>query len=69
MDTENVGHLNNSKVYSLMREQIKLQNQNVTQRKLIIGLSAFAVVLALANMGTSSELLNYGPSKSTFIHF
>jgi len=48
-----VGHISNAKVYSLMVEQTKLQHQNVTQRKLIIGLSVFAVILALANMGTA----------------
>jgi len=47
------GQLSNEKVYALMRKQLTLQHQNVTQRKLIIGLSAFAAVLALANMGTA----------------
>ena len=53
MDTENSGKLSNEKVYALMQKQLALQHQNVTQRKLIIGLSVFAVVLALANMGTA----------------
>ena len=47
------GHLSNEKVYALMQKQLTLQNQNVTQKKLIIGLSIFAAVLALANMGTA----------------
>ena len=47
------GHLSNEKVYALMQKQLALQNQNVTQKKLIIGLSIFAAVLALANMGTA----------------
>ena len=53
MDTENAGKLSNEKIYSLMKQQLALQHQNVTQRKLIIGLLVFAVVLALANMGTA----------------
>lgn len=53
MDTENSGKLTNEKLHALMQRQLALQHQNVTQRKLIIGLSVFAVVLALANMGTA----------------
>ena len=53
MDTSNRGFLTNDKVYSMLEEQIKLQKTLVTQRKLIIGLCVFAVVLALANMGTA----------------
>ena len=53
MDTSNRGFLTNDKVYALLEEQIKLQKTLVTQRKLLVGLCAFAVILALANMGTA----------------
>ena len=53
MDTSNRGFLTNDKVYSMLEEQAKLQKTLVTQRNLIIGLCVFAVILALANMGTA----------------
>ena len=53
MDTSNCGFLANDKVHALIEEQIKLQKTLVTQRKLLVGLCAFAVILALANMGTA----------------
>ena len=53
MDTSNRGFLTNDKVYALLEEQVKLQKTLVTQRKLLVGLCAFAVILALANMGTA----------------
>ena len=53
MDTSNRGFLTNEKVYALLEEQMKLQKTLVTQRKLLVGLCAFAVILALANMGTA----------------
>ena len=53
MDTSNRGFLTNEKVYSLLEEHVKMQKTLVTQRNLIIGLCVFAVILALANMGTA----------------
>ena len=53
MDTSNRGFLANDKAHALIEEQIKLQKTLVTQRKLLVGLCAFAVILALANMGTA----------------
>lgn len=55
MDEEGRGHLTNEKVYSMLEEQMKLQKKTVTQRWLIIGLCAFALFLALANMGTACK--------------
>jgi len=53
LDTENAGHLSNEKMHDLMQTQLALQRQNVTQRKLIVGLTVFALLLALTNMGTA----------------
>ena len=46
MDTKGQGHLDNGQVYNLIRES---QKKMVTQRWLMLGLGAFAVILALAN--------------------
>lgn len=50
MDTAGEGHLSNEAVYNLIRDS---QKKMVTQRWLLIGLAGFAIVLALANMGTA----------------
>jgi len=53
LDKSNRGHLSNDTVYDILRESVDVQKKMVTQRWLIIGLTAFAVLLALANVGTS----------------
>jgi hypothetical protein len=53
MDTENAGHLDIDKVYEIMKELRAEQKNSMTLRKVIYALSGFAVLLALANIGTS----------------
>lgn len=53
MDTENAGHLDINKVYEIMKELRAEQKNSMTLRKIIYALSGFAVLLALANIGTS----------------
>mmetsp|Transcript_11282 Transcript_11282/g.26551 ORF Transcript_11282/g.26551 Transcript_11282/m.26551 type:complete len:245 (-) Transcript_11282:267-1001(-) len=65
MDTSNRGFLTNDKVYALLEEQVKLQKTLVTQRKLLVGLCAFAVILALANMGTAFAAANLSKDTTT----
>lgn len=50
---ENVGHLDLNKVYALMQEMEKHQNNAVTFKNMSIALAIFAVLLALATIGTS----------------
>jgi len=53
MDKSNLGHLSNEVAYDILRQSVQNQKQMVTQRWLILGLSCFAVILALANMGSA----------------
>lgn len=53
MDTENKGHLDVDKVYDIMKELRAEQKNNMSLKKIIYALSAFSVLLCLANIGTS----------------
>lgn len=53
MDSENLGHLDIHKVYALMQEFQAEQKKAVGLKRSVIALAAFAVLLCLANIGTS----------------
>ena len=53
MDSENLGHLNVDKMYQLMSTMEKEQKKASTLRNVVIALAVFAVLLCLANIGTS----------------
>lgn len=53
LDTENKGHLDVDKVYDIMKELRAEQKNNMSLKKIIYALSAFSVLLCLANIGTS----------------
>jgi len=53
LDKSNRGFLTNDKVYALMQEQLSMQRSMFQMKRIIFGLLAFVVVLALANLGTS----------------
>jgi len=53
MDTDNKGHLDVDKVYALMQEFKQEQKKTMTFKRVIIALCVFALLLALANIGTS----------------
>lgn len=53
LDKFGLGYLDNNTVYNMMRESMGLQRKMVTQRWLMFGLGVFALVLAIANMGTA----------------
>jgi len=53
LDTANAGHLSNQQVYDILRTSSEQNRRMATQRHLILALGCFAVLLALANMGTA----------------
>lgn len=53
MDSQNLGHLDINKVYALMQSMETEQKKALTLKRVVIALVAFAVLLCLANIGTS----------------
>lgn len=53
LDTENQGHLDINKVYELMQEFQTEQRKAMNLKRIVICLAAFAILLCLANIGTS----------------
>ena len=53
LDTAGVGHISNEKVYRIMEQQLALQHQMFNMKRVVIGLIAFSVILALSNLGTA----------------
>mmetsp|Transcript_17405 Transcript_17405/g.38012 ORF Transcript_17405/g.38012 Transcript_17405/m.38012 type:complete len:533 (+) Transcript_17405:210-1808(+) len=53
LDTAGVGHISNDKVYRIMEQQMALQHQMFNMKRIVIGLVAFSVILALSNLGTA----------------
>jgi len=53
LDKSGRGHLTNETVYALMQEQLSMQRSIFQMKRVIVGLIAFTVILALANLGTS----------------
>ena len=53
LDTENEGRLSNQKVLQIMQQQLALQQQLFSMKRILIGLVAFTVILALSNLGTA----------------
>jgi glycine cleavage system regulatory protein len=53
LDTDNEGKLGVDKLYGLVRELQSAQKQTVSQRRIIVLLVIFALILALSNIGTS----------------
>ena len=53
MDTANVGHLSNEKVYQIMVEQMKLQQEVFSLKRLSIAFLVVVVFLSLATLGSS----------------
>lgn len=53
MDKSGRGFLSNDKVYKILQEQMALQQQMFNMKRIIIGLSAFTLILALSNLGTA----------------
>jgi len=53
LDTENEGRLSNQKVLQIMQQQLALQHQLFSMKRILIGLLAFTVLLALSNLGTA----------------
>ena len=53
LDTAGTGHLSNEQVYDILRSSSEQNRRMATQRHLIAALGCFAVLLALANMGTA----------------
>lgn len=68
MDTENAGHLDIDKVYEIMKELRAEQKNSMTLRKVIYALSGFAVLLALANIGTSFAAATLAKESSVDSH-
>ena len=53
LDTSNRGHLSNEKVYELMQQHIDGQRKLFQMKKLLAGVTVFAVLLALTTLATS----------------
>jgi len=53
LDTENTGQLANEKVYDLMQQHIEGQRKLFQMKKLLAGVTIFAVLLALTTLATS----------------
>mmetsp|Transcript_16387 Transcript_16387/g.36680 ORF Transcript_16387/g.36680 Transcript_16387/m.36680 type:complete len:334 (-) Transcript_16387:51-1052(-) len=53
MDKTGRGYLTNDKVYHLMKEHINTQEKLLRSKRLVFGLVALVVLLALSNLGTS----------------
>lgn len=53
LDTSNRGHLSNEKVYELMQQHIDGQRKLFQMKKLLAGVTIFAVLLALTTLATS----------------
>ena len=53
LDTEGEGHLSNQKALKIMEQQLALQRQLFSMKRILIGLVAFTVILALSNLGTA----------------
>lgn len=53
MDSENLGHLSVDKMYALMQEFQEEQKKALTLRRVVFALVGFAILLCLANIGTS----------------
>ena len=53
LDTSNRGHLSNDKVYELMQQHIDGQRKLFKMKKLLVGVTIFAVLLALTTLATS----------------
>lgn len=53
LDDTGLGHISNEKVYHIMEQQLALQKQMFNMKRIVIGLVAFSVILALSNLGTA----------------
>ena len=53
LDTSNRGHLSNEEVYELMQQHIDGQRKLFQMKKLLAGVTVFAVLLALTTLATS----------------
>jgi K+-sensing histidine kinase KdpD len=53
MDTDNAGHLSNEKVYSIMLEQMKLQKEVFSLKRLSMVFLGVMVILSFATLATS----------------
>ena len=53
LDSSGRGYLTNDKVLGVMEAQLDLQRQMFNLKRLVAGLGAFAVLLALSNLGTA----------------
>ena len=55
LDTQNAGHLSNTKVYDLMQSQIDAQRSLYKTKRVLMGVSILAAILILTTLGTSCE--------------
>ncbi|KAL3804870.1 hypothetical protein HJC23_006642 [Cyclotella cryptica] len=53
MDIENKGHLTKEQVYQIVKEQLETKYEVTQYKKVTLALTAFMVLLALSNFGTS----------------
>ncbi|KAL7519242.1 hypothetical protein ACHAWX_004027 [Stephanocyclus meneghinianus] len=53
MDIENKGHLTKEQVYEIVKEQLETKYEVTQYKKVTLALTAFMVLLALSNFGTS----------------
>lgn len=53
MDKSGRGFLTQDKVYELMQQHIKTQNQLFSMKRVVIGLACFTAVLAVSNLATA----------------
>jgi hypothetical protein len=53
MDTDNLGHLTNEKVYKVMMDQLKLQQEVFSLKRMSIALVMVIALLSVATLGTS----------------
>lgn len=53
LDTENTGQLSNEKVLIILNEQLQAQRDLYKTRRILFGVSVFAVILALTTLGTA----------------
>lgn len=66
LDTENEGRLSNQKVLQIMQQQLALQHQLFSMKRILIGLVAFTVILALSNLGTAFAAASLAKDTSVF---
>lgn len=53
MDSREMGHLSNEKVYKILQEQMKAQKDLLSMKRFVIALAMFTFILALSNLGTA----------------